>query len=74
MKKKKENNYKDSEQNYFLIYLKANNTSNKKPFSSKIILDNYDYPNAISYDKRTFCQIFYICILGKENIINILFF
>ena len=69
-----DNNYKDSEQKYYLIQMDANNTSNKKPFSSKIILDNYDYPNAISYDKRTFCQIFYICILGKENIINILFF
>ena len=54
--------------------MKANNTSNKEPFSSKIILDNYDYPTALKYDKRSFCEIFYICILGKENIINILFF
>jgi len=72
--KKKDKKNKDSEQNYFLIYLKANNTSNKEPFSSKIILDNYDYQTALKYDKRSFCEIFYICILGKENIINILFF
>ena len=52
----------------------ANNSSNKKPLSSKIILDNYDYYTAIKYDKRKFCRIFYICILAKENIINIFFF
>ena len=72
--KDSDNNYKDSDQKYYLIQIDANNSSNKQPFSSTIILDNYDYPTAVSYDKRTFCQIFYICILGKENIINILFF
>ena len=29
---------------------------------------------AIKYDKRKFWRLFYICILAKENIINIIFF
>ena len=28
----------------------------------------------MKYDKRTLCEIFYICILNKENIVNILLF
>ena len=66
--------YKNFEKNYYLIQIDANNPSNKQPFSSPIILDNYDFSTAVKYDKRTFCQILYICILAKENIINIIFF
>ena len=66
--------YKNFEKKYYLIQIDANNPSNKQPFSSPIILDNYDFSTAVKYDKRTFCQILYICILGKENIINIIFF
>ena len=59
---------------YFLIQIDANNTSNTKPKDSNIILDNYDYNQAIKFDKRNFCKIFYICVLAKENIINIFLF
>ena len=37
-------------------------------------MDIFDYEVAIKYDKRKFWRLFYICILAKENIINILFF
>ena len=59
---------------YSLIQIDANNSSNTKPLSSDIILDNYDFETAIKYDKRKFSKILYICLLGKDNIINIIFF
>ena len=59
---------------YSLIHIHANNSSNKKTPISKIILDIYDYEMAIKNDKRSFWRIFYICILAKENIMNIIFF
>ena len=66
---------KISERRYSLIQIDANNSIiSKRPFESHIILDNYEYEVAIKYDKRNFWKILYICILAKENIINILFF
>jgi len=55
---------------YFLIQINANNSGNNIPIESKILLDNYDYEDAIKYDKRSFIRIYYICILSKENILN----
>ena len=61
--------------NYYLIQIDANNSPSKIiPPNSDIILDNYDFEQAIKYDKRNFCKVFYICVLGKDNIINIIFF
>ena len=59
---------------YSLIHIDANNTNNKRPPSSDFLLDNYDYETAIQYDKRSFWRIFYISIIAKENIINIILF
>ena len=59
---------------YSLIQIDANNSTNNKPENSDLILDNFDYEIAIKYDKRNFWRIFYICILAKESIINIIFF
>ena len=80
-KKNLQNSNKDSikrgiseKTKYFLIQIDANNESNTKPKNSDIILDNYDYTQAIKYEKRHFCKIFFICILAKENIINIFLF
>ena len=70
----KKNIPKKNKQLYSLIEIDANNLYNKKPSESKIILDNYDYEMAIKYDKRKFWRIFYISMLGKGNIINILLF
>ena len=58
---------------YSLIQIDANNSKNKEPPYSNLLLDNYDYDTAIIYDKRDFRRIFFICILAKENFANILF-
>ena len=55
---------------YLLIQINANNSKNNTPLESKLLLDNYDYEDAIKYDKRSFLRIYYICILSKENILN----
>ena len=61
--------------NYSLIQIDANNGSYKtKPVNSDFLLDNFDFNMAIKNDKRNFWRLFYICILDKENIINIIFF
>ena len=60
--------------NYSLIQIDANNSNNKEPPYSNLLLDNYDYDTALIYDKRSFRRIFFICILAKENIANILLF
>ena len=69
------NEIKLSQKYYSLIQIDANKGGYKsKPINSDFILDNYDYDLAIKYDKRKFWRLFYICILAKENIINIIFF
>ena len=59
---------------YNLIQINANNSIKNKPPESKFILDNYDYEEAIKYDKRDFWRIYFICLLSKENILNTFFF
>ena len=59
---------------YSLIQMDADNSTNFTPNSSNMILDIYDYNLAIHYDKRSFWRIFYICLIAKENILNILMF
>ena len=65
--KKKEN------QNYSLILINANNTGNHHPLKSNYLLNNYDYEEAIKYDKRSFLRIFFIYLISKDNILNIIF-
>ena len=72
-------NYKEdkiilSPKYYSLINIDANNSKIVESQNSNFILDTFDFNSAIKYDKRKFCKIFYICILTKENIINIIFF
>ena len=59
---------------YSLILIDAKNSSKDKSSNSNFILDSYDYESALKYDKRNYWRLVYICILAKENIINILFF
>ena len=70
----KQKKYKPSPKSYSLIQIDANNTLSKIPVESYILLDNYDYESSIEYDKRSFWRIFYICLLAKENFINIIIF
>ena len=66
------NQKNDNSNDYNLIQINANNSPNNTPFQSNCFLDNYSYREAIKYDKRSFCRIYYICILAKENILNII--
>ena len=59
---------------YNLIHVNANNVSFNRPLDSKYILDNFDYENAIKYDKRSFWRVLFICLLSKETILNTFFF
>ena len=72
IKAPKVNQKNDNENDYNLIQINANNSSNNIPPESKYFLDNYDFEEAIKYDKRTFCRIYNICILTKENMLNII--
>jgi hypothetical protein len=56
--------------NYFLIKIDANNSLNYSLYESKYYLDNYDYEDAIIYDKRSFWRLYLICIFAKQNILN----
>ena len=68
------NNRKSKRLTHSLIQTENNNSKIIKSNYSNQILDNYEYNTAINYDKRKFCRILYICILAKENIINIFLF
>ena len=72
IKDKEINQKNDNVNDYNLIQINANNSPNNTPPQSNIFLDNYHYREAIKYDKRSFCRIYYICILSKENILNII--
>jgi hypothetical protein len=72
IKDKKTNQKNDKANEYNLIQISANNSPNNTPPQSNCFLDNYNYGEAIKYDKRTFCRIYYICILAEENILNII--
>jgi hypothetical protein len=61
------------ENQYFMIQINANNSKDNKPPESKFYLNNYDFEEALQYDKRTFWGIYYICLLAKENILNLLY-
>ena len=73
-----ENNNKKSNKEdktlFPLILIDANNTRNYEPIQSNYVLTNYDYNEAINYDKRSFCRIFYIFFISKENNFNIIIF
>ena len=56
---------------YILIQINADNSLDNKPPESNTFLDNYDYENAIKYENRSFSKIYYICLLSKENFLNI---
>jgi hypothetical protein len=57
-----------------IIKLQANNSSKYIPLNSNYELDNYDYSEAIIYDNRNICRLFFIYFISKENILNIIFF
>ena len=65
---------KDKNKEYPLIRIKADNEKEYFPLKSNYILDNYDYNEAIEYDKRLYFRIFFIYLISKDNLLNIIFF
>jgi hypothetical protein len=63
----KENN------NYALILINANNKGNHLPLTSNYILNNYDYEEAIHYEQRSFLRLFFIYLISKDPVLNIIF-
>ena len=59
---------------YLLILINANNEESPIPYQSDYILDNFDYKQAIIYEDRTYCRIFFIFLIAKENVLNMFFF
>ena len=63
---------------YPLILINANNikgeNDNDDPLKSNYIINNFNFNEAVLYDKRTFCRIFYIYLISKENVLNIILF
>ena len=68
LKKKEKNNH------YSLIVINADNTGNHNPLKSNYILNNYDYEEAIKYEQRSFLRLYFIYLLSKDNVLNIIFF
>ena len=71
--KKLKNNKIENTNHYSLIQIDATNTINNAYKESKYFLDNFDYEDAIIYDKRSFCRIYFICLMAKENILSTFF-
>ena len=61
------------EKDYQLIKINANNEEDYFPLKSKYILNNYDFTEAILYDNRKYFRIFFIYLISKENILNLIF-
>jgi hypothetical protein len=61
-------------ENFSLILINANNINNYYPFESNYILNNYDYNEAIINEKRNFFRIFFIFIISKDDLLNLIFF
>ena len=59
---------------YNLIRIDANNSLKNETLDYKYILDNYNFEQAIEYDKRDYLRLIYICLLSKDNILNTFFF
>ena len=71
---KKDDNNEKLLKEFPLILINAKNQKNYyHPLTSNYIIDNYDYDEAIKYDKRSYCRIFFIVLIAKQNILNMFF-
>ena len=56
-----------------LIKIYSTNSLNYLSYESKYFLDNFEYEDAILFDKRSFWRIYIICLYAKENILSTFF-
>ena len=57
-----------------MILFHVNNNGVNEPIKSNYILDNYNYEEAINLEERTFWRIFFIYLINKDNLLNLIFF
>ena len=69
-----ENNEKNNTFNFNLININLNDIKDYKPKSSLHILNIYTFEEAIKYDLRSICAIFYIFLLSKQAIFHAFLF
>ena len=67
-------NQKSNNRDFPLILINANNNDLYHPIESNYVLNNYSYNEAIINDKRSFFRIFFIYLISKENLLNLIFF
>ena len=61
---------KDVSKYYNLIKIDANNSSDKTLIFSKYTIDNNDYELALIYENRSFCRLFFIFYVAKNDLLN----
>ena len=71
---KEKSNNNDFELN--LININLNDLKKRVfiPYESKHILNIYDYNDAIKYEKRSLCRIYYIFLIAKQIIMHVIFY
>ena len=70
LKNSKEKNSKQNIEEHFILINANNNINDYIPPSSNYNLDNYDYEEAIIYEKRTYPRILFIFLMNTEKILN----
>ena len=74
MKTEEINSKKKADNDYPLILINANNIENYEILNSNLILNNYNYDEAVKYDNRSFFRVLFIFLISKDNLLNIIFF
>ena len=59
---------------YSLILIDLNQKEAPLPYQSDYVIDNFDYEQAIIYENRSYCRIFFIILISKENVLNMIIF
>ena len=65
---------KKNDREFPLILINANNSGKKEILKSNHKLNIYNFEEAIAYEKRSFFRIFFIFLISKDNLLNIIFF
>ena len=60
--------------NFRIININLNKRQDYRPHESKQILNNYTFEEAIKYDYRSICLIYYIILLSKQAIFHAFLF
>ena len=69
----KKKNTSEINREFPLILINANNVESHEILKSNHKLDIYNYNEAIKYENRTFLRIFFIYLISKDNLLNIIF-